>query len=111
MMNLSRRHLLKSSAGLALLSALQITVPLSASAQAVSVHDVLNGLIKKYQDEAKASMSNAEVAELFEKDGFRDYLDVYPVGDLAGGFVWKPGMGATFTGPYSKLEIKSPFTD
>lgn len=111
MMNLSRRHLLKSSAGLALLSALQMAVPMSAFAESGSVHDVLNGLIKKFQDEAMASMSNAEVEELFEKDGFRDYLDVYPVGDLAGGFVWAPGMGATFAGPYSKLEIKAPFTD
>lgn len=111
MMNLSRRHLLKSSAGLALLSALQMTVPVSAFAESGSVHDVLNGLIRKFHDEAKASMSNAEVKALFEKDGFGDYLDAYPVGDLAGGFVWKPGMGATFTGPYSKLEIKAPFTD
>lgn len=111
MMNLSRRHLLKSSAGLALLSALQMTVPVSAFAESGSVHDVLNGLIRKFHDEAKASMSNTEVKALFEKDGFGDYLDAYPVGDLAGGFVWKPGMGATFTGPYSKLEIKAPFTD
>jgi hypothetical protein len=30
-----------------------------------SVHDVLNGLIKKYSEEAKAGMSNGEVAALF----------------------------------------------
>ena len=56
-------------------------------------------------------LKNPSVSALYEKDGFRDYLEVYPVEDLTGGFDWKPGMGATFTGPYSKLEIKSPFTD
>jgi ribose transport system substrate-binding protein len=83
----------------------------TVAAQAEGVHDTLNGLIAKYSEQAKQEMSNKSVSELFEKDGFRDYLDVYPVGELAEGFVWKPGMGATFTGPYSKLEIKSPFTD
>ena len=83
----------------------------TSAAQAEGVHDTLNGLITKYGEQAKQGMSNKSVADLFEKDGFRDYLDVYPVGELAEGFVWKPGMGATFTGPYSKLEIKSPFTD
>ena len=111
MINLSRRHVLKGAAGTAVLAAFPTTTPLHAAAESGSVHDVLNRLIKKYSGEAKAGMKNAKVKELFKKDGFRDYLDVYPVGDLAGGFVWKPGMGATFTGPYSKLEIKAPFTD
>ena len=76
-----------------------------------SVHGVLNGLIGDYAGAAKAGMSNESIKELFDRDGFRDYLDAYPVGELAGGFVWEPGMGATFEGPYSKLEIKAPFTD
>lgn len=76
-----------------------------------SVHKVLNGLIGEYADTARADMSNESVKDLFDQDGFRDYLDAYPVGELAGGFVWEPGMGATFEGPYSKLEIKAPFTD
>ncbi|MBL8582860.1 MAG: sugar ABC transporter substrate-binding protein, partial [Rhizobiaceae bacterium] len=109
MTTLTRRTLMGTAAALTLLAAMPLAAtPVLAEE---SVHTVLNNLIKKYSDEAKAGMSNAEVSELFEKDGFRDYLDVYPVGDLAGGFVWKPGMGATFTGPFSKLEIKSPFTD
>jgi ribose transport system substrate-binding protein len=111
MMDLSRRHLLQGVAGLALAAASTTLGALPASAQSGSVHEVLNGLIKKVSEEAKASMSNEEVKKLFDADGFRDYLDVYPVGDLAGGFVWKPGMGATFDGPYSKLKIKAPFTD
>jgi ribose transport system substrate-binding protein len=111
MMDLSRRHLLQGVAGLALAAASTTFGTLPALAESGSVHDVLNGLIKKVSAEAKASMSNEDVKKLFEADGFRDYLDVYPVGDLAGGFVWKPGMGATFDGPYSKLKIKAPFTD
>jgi ABC-type sugar transport system substrate-binding protein len=111
MMDLSRRHLLQGVAGLALAAASTTFGALPALAESGSVHDVLNGLIKKVSAEAKASMSNEDVKKLFEADGFRDYLDVYPVGDLAGGFVWKPGMGATFDGPYSKLKIKAPFTD
>ncbi|TPL17288.1 MULTISPECIES: hypothetical protein [unclassified Mesorhizobium] len=109
MLKLSRRHLLKTAAALSVLAAAPLTtVPAFAED---SVHAVLNGLIKKYSDGAKAGISNADVSALFEKDGFRDYLDVYPVGDPAGGFVWKPGMGASFVGPYSKLQIKAPFTD
>jgi len=110
MLELSRRHLLRTAAAISALAVMPAT-SLIASAEEKGVHTILNELIKKYSDEAKASMSNPDIAKLFEDDGFRDYLDVYPVGDLAGGFVWKPGMGATFTGPYSKLEIKSPFTD
>src|SRR5262245_14649580 len=103
MLTMSRRHLMRTATALSILAALPLA---AAPAHAEdSVHTVLNNLIKKYSDEAKAGMSNTEVSALFEKDGFRDYLDVYPVGDLAGGFVWKPGMGATFTGPFSKLEI------
>ncbi|WP_119273351.1 sugar ABC transporter substrate-binding protein [Taklimakanibacter deserti] len=108
---LSRRQLFQGAAGLAFAAALPDLLATPAQAETASVHDLLNQLIKKYSDAAKASMSNEEIKALFEKDGFRDYLDVYPVGDLAGGFVWKPGMGATFTGPYSKLQIKAPFTD
>lgn len=111
MMNFSRRRLLTSAAGAAAFAALPMAGSLTALAQTSSVHDTLNALIKKFSDEAKASMTNEEVKKVFDEDGFRDYLDVYPVGDLAGGFVWKPGMGATFTGPHSKLEIKAPFTD
>ena len=102
---ISRRQLIKSAAGLACAAALPGFA--STPASAAPVHDLLNALIKKYSDAAKAAMANADIKALFEKDGFRDYLDVYPVGDLAGGFVWKPGMGASFTGPYSKLQIKA----
>lgn len=76
-----------------------------------SVHDQLNGVISKYSKVDGKAMTNARVKEIFTKDGLFEELAAYPVGKLADGFVWKPGMGATFTGPFSKLKIKSPFTD
>ncbi len=99
----------KAACVLALCSAAAMASP--ALAQDSSVHDQLNELINKYANAAKESMSNPDVAGLYEKDGFADYLEAYPLGELAGGFVWKPGMGAEFTGPFSKLPIKAPFTD
>ena len=74
------------------------------------VHSNLNDLIKQYAA-ASAEMTNESVRDLYERDGFQDYLEAYPVGDLVDGFVWEPGMGAEFEGPYSKLPIKAPFTD
>ncbi|HYD05499.1 MAG TPA: sugar ABC transporter substrate-binding protein [Reyranella sp.] len=99
----------KAACVLALCSAAAMASP--ALAQDSSVHDQLNELINKYSSAAKETMGNADVAALYDKDGFADYLEAYPLGKLAGGFVWKPGMGAEFTGPYSKLPIKAPFTD
>ena len=51
------------------------------------------------------------MGKFFKKDGFRDYLDAYPVTSLTGGFEWKPGMGREFIGPLSGLPIKAPFSD
>lgn len=66
----------------------------SAGAQE-SVHTQLNGIIKQYSGVTGASMTNPDVQKLFDKDGFSDYLSDYPVGNLALGYVWKVGMGAT----------------
>lgn len=111
MKEISRRNLLQGASALVLASALTGFMPSHAVAEDASVHDTLNKLIGKYSEAARAGMSNGSISTLFKKDGFRDYLDAYPVGDLAGGFVWKPGMGASFVGPYSELDIKAPFTD
>lgn len=111
MKKISRRNLLQRASALVLASALTGLMPGHAVAEDASVHDTLNKLIGKYSEAARAGMSNGSISTLFEKDGFRDYLDAYPVGDLASGFVWKPGMGASFVGPYSELDIKAPFTD
>ncbi|MCR9136128.1 MAG: sugar ABC transporter substrate-binding protein [Alphaproteobacteria bacterium] len=102
---------LRGISRIALIAGVLITGATTAHAADEPVHTVLNGLIGNYAQAARDSMTNESVKELFDKDGFRDYLDAYPVGELAGGFVWEPGMGATFTGPYSDLEIKAPFTD
>lgn len=92
------------------ISAVALAFALPSAAQAQSVHEQLNGLIDRYKDMAE-TMVNEDVISLYEQDGFADYLIDYPVGELAGGFVWEPGMGTTFTGPFSNLEITAPFTD
>lgn len=108
----SRRTVLKSTLGLAVCAGLPGGLATPAAAQeAGGIHAEINALIMKYAEAARAGMSNASVEQLFDKDGFRDYLDDYPVEPLAAGFEWEPGMGATFVGPYSKLDIKAPFTD
>ena len=102
---------LKSISTVALTASFLAIGSIAGQAGEESVHKVLNDLIGNYAKAARSGMSNESIKALFDKDGFADYLDAYPVGELAGGFVWEPGMGATFTGPYSKLEIKAPFTD
>lgn len=111
-MTMTRRGVLKSALATTALAALPAGVfPQAAAAAEGGVHAVLNTLIAQYAKAAAAGLKNPSLAALYEQDGFQDYLDVYPVADLAGGFEWKPGMGATFVGPYSKLDIKAPFTD
>jgi ABC-type sugar transport system substrate-binding protein len=56
-------------------------------------------------------MRNPHVAELFKRQKFMKSLETYPVGELAGGFKWKVGMGRKFIGPLSKLPINAPFSD
>lgn len=93
------------------LPALALAVSGAAAMAQTSVHDQLNDVIAKYAKVDGKSMTNPAVKEIFTKDGFGEELSAYPVGKLADGFVWKPGMGASFKGPYSKLDIKAPFTD
>jgi len=88
-----------------------LTLAASAAMAQSTVHDQLNAVIEKYRTVDETSMTNPAVKSIFAKDGFAMELEAYPVGELAEGFVWKPGMGASFTGPYSKLPIKAPFTD
>ena len=97
-----------------LVHALSAAALLGTAASAVaqsSVHDQLNTVIAKYRKVDEKSMTNPAVKAIFAKDGFAQELEAYPVGKLADGFVWKPGMGASFVGPFSKLPIKAPFTD
>lgn len=93
------------------LPAVALAVSAAAASAQTSVHDHLNSVISKYSKVDGKTMTNARVKEIFTKDGLAEELQAYPVGKLAEGFVWKPGMGASFTGPFSKLKIKAPFTD
>jgi len=93
------------------LSAAALAGMAAGAAAQTSVHEQLNTVIAKYAKVDEKSMTNPAVKAIFAKDGFAQELEAYPVGKLADGFVWKPGMGASFVGPYSKLPIKAPFTD
>lgn len=109
-MHLSRRSMLGGTAAAALGVMAGPARLWASGGSSESIHRYLNELIAKYAA-AAGDMTNDSVRELYERDGFRDYLEAYPVGDLVDGFVWEPGMGAEFQGPYSKLAIKAPFTD
>ncbi|HEV8036491.1 sugar ABC transporter substrate-binding protein [Yoonia sp.] len=110
-MKLTRRTMLGGTAASALAT---LTAPNFAWADShggmASIHTHINTLIAQYAGTA-GDMPNASVKALYDRDGFRDYLEIYPTGELVDGFVWEPGMGAEFEGPYSKLAIKAPFTD
>ena len=82
----------------------------STNLYAADIHSHINNLIAENQKDWK-EFENEELGKFFKKDGFRDFLDVYPVTSLTGGFEWKPGMGREFTGPLSGLPIKAPFSD
>ena len=57
------------------------------------------------------SQANKEVYQLFVDQGFEFYLNKYPRGEAYQGFQWEKGMGTKITGPFSKQELKLPFTD
>jgi len=82
----------------------------SIPAFAADIHSHINNLIGENQKGWK-EFKNEDLGKFFKKDGFRDYLDAYPVTSLTGGFEWSPGMGREFIGPLSGLPIKAPFSD
>ena len=82
----------------------------SIPAYSADIHSHINNLIGENQKSWK-EFGNKDLGKFFKKDGFRDYLDAYPVTSLTGGFEWKPGMGREFIGPLSGLPIKAPFSD
>jgi ribose transport system substrate-binding protein len=57
------------------------------------------------------SDANDQIYDLFEEEGFQFYLEKYPRGDFYEGFQWEKGMGTEIVGPFSKQELKLPFTD
>lgn len=80
------------------------------SAEPSSVHAHINSLIAQ-NAQSKKALTNPQINKLFKSQGFRWYLDAYPVKKLSDDFVWKLGMGREFIGPLSKLPIKAPFSD
>ena len=89
---------------------LSVALVFSANVYAKDIHTHINDLIAENQKGWK-DFKNKDLGKFFKKDGFRDYLDVYPVTSLTGGFQWEPGMGREFIGPLSGLPIKAPFSD
>ncbi|MGY9058430.1 MAG: sugar ABC transporter substrate-binding protein [Candidatus Puniceispirillales bacterium] len=87
-----------------------VTIFFSANSYAKDIHTNINDLIAENQKGWK-DFKNKDLGKFFKKDGFKDFLDVYPVTSLTGGFEWKPGMGREFIGPLSGLPIKAPFSD
>ena len=83
---------------------------ISTQVSAVDIHSHINNLIGENQKGWK-DFKNKDLGKFFKKDGFKDFLDAYPVTDLTGGFQWEPGMGREFIGPLSGLPIKAPFSD
>lgn len=83
----------------------------AASAETeVGIHTHLNNLIKEHSA-ASGPLENSAINRFYERQGFRDYLEAYPIDDLAGDFVWEVGMGDEYTGPVSGLPIKAMFSD
>ncbi len=76
----------------------------------VGIHTHLNNLIQEHRA-ASEPLANNDLNRFYERQGFRDYLEAYPVDQLAGDFVWEVGMGAEYIGPISGLPIKAMFSD
>lgn len=74
------------------------------------IHNHLNNLIQE-NSAASGPLENSDINSFYERQGFRDYLETYPVDQLAGDFVWEVGMGTEYTGPISGLPIKALFSD
>ena len=66
---------------------LSLVLFFSANVYAKDIHTHINDLIADNQKSWK-EFKNKELGNFFKKDGFRDYLDVYPVTSLTGGFQW-----------------------
>lgn len=79
-------------------------------AQNVSIHALINSLIASYGKGIK-TFANKDIDALYRKQGFKWYLEAYPVTGLSGEYEWSLGMGSEFIGPLSKLPIKAPFSD
>ena len=63
------------------------TLLFSGNLYSQDIHTHINDLISENQKGWK-DFDNKDLGKFFKKDGFRDYLDAYPVTSLTGGFEW-----------------------
>jgi ribose transport system substrate-binding protein len=72
----------------------------------------LNGeQILQFFIELPISTANKQIYDLYNKEGFSMYVDTLPPINFYGNYVRQKSAGATITGPYSKLQLKLPFSD
>ncbi len=57
------------------------------------------------------SQANEQIAKMYKDEGFEMYSKSYPKGETYNGFQWSKGSGTKITGPFSKNDLKLPFTD
>ena len=57
------------------------------------------------------SQANEQIYDLYQEEGFEEYIARYPRGEPFEGFQWEHGSGTQIVGPFSELDLKLPFTD
>ncbi|MDR1509679.1 MAG: substrate-binding domain-containing protein, partial [Synergistaceae bacterium] len=57
------------------------------------------------------SDANKSISKVYNDDGLATYATTYPSGEGIDGYVWRPGSGTQITGPFTKQDLKLPFTD
>jgi ABC-type sugar transport system substrate-binding protein len=57
------------------------------------------------------SEANQQIYKMYDDEGFEMYNKAYPRGTPYEGFEWQKGSGTSIKGPFSKLDIKLPFSD
>ncbi len=57
-----------------------------------------------------ASSANKQIYDIFQNEGFTNYLAKYPNAPSYGGYNFKIGDGTNITGPMSKQKLKLPFS-
>lgn len=72
----------------------------------------LKGLdIIKFFVDLPVSPANEQINQILVEEGFQQYLDAYPKGNMYDNFNWEIGMGAQIVGPVTGQNLKIPFSD
>ena len=67
--------------------------------------------ILKFFIDLPLSQANTQIAKIYKDEGFEMYSKSYPKGETYNDFLWSKGSGTKIAGPYSKNDLKLPFTD